>query len=121
MQVPRKPDGCAHIVVKRQSKQCLLHRHFVICFSRVSSLNTSPYTTQSVPQIINEMLQENRCTLLRRCNKRITAPQSLKAIQDLAVQHEPMGQSSTAVQAVQHEPLSANASLPSEFPSVPHN
>eukprot|EP00983_Pelagomonas_calceolata_P061890 1147014-Pelagomonas_calceolata.AAC.2 len=59
MHVPRQPDGFAHshCVVKRQSKECLVRCQLVICFSRVYSLNISPYTTQSVPQIISKILQ----------------------------------------------------------------
>eukprot|EP00983_Pelagomonas_calceolata_P031287 982523-Pelagomonas_calceolata.AAC.1 len=48
MQVPQQLDGFAHIVVKRQSKECLVY----------------PASSQ-----------------------RVTALQSLKATQDLAIQH----------------------------------
>eukprot|EP00983_Pelagomonas_calceolata_P086056 1156676-Pelagomonas_calceolata.AAC.1 len=53
MQVPLQSGGFAHVGDTRQSKECLVH-----------SLDISPYTMQSLPQIISEFLQGNRCTLL---------------------------------------------------------
>eukprot|EP00983_Pelagomonas_calceolata_P011420 368057-Pelagomonas_calceolata.AAC.1 len=79
--------ACAHhvrmIVVKRQSKGGLVCCQFIF-FLRVNSLNIPPHTLQSVPQIISEILLENRCPMLYSLNKRLATPQSLKTIQGLS-------------------------------------
>eukprot|EP00983_Pelagomonas_calceolata_P001835 61631-Pelagomonas_calceolata.AAC.1 len=67
--------------VKQRGLVC---RQYIIGFSRVNSLNISPHTAQSVPQIISNTLHGSRCLLLHCRNKRLTALQPLKAIQDLS-------------------------------------